>query len=281
MEIDLFDPLQFKEYGGMFFEHKNFSYRYQQSKKLFYEAQYVPFGPVVKDLEGMKDFLQYISLKHFFKVKIDLPLLLNSEVKNAVLALFKKFNFQESEYVQDEETILVSKENFNLNSRNERYVRQGMREFSIEIVQKISETDLKKCYEVYSIAAHDIGFAPKNFQSFVRINESSLSSIARDKVSNEICGFLLGFKSSLIGEKRRVNVLKLIYTGINEKGKQGKLGFALHKKLFCEALENYSIDLIDFQGASRSKKRSYVGFKMNFGGEFVQLPGSFEKKRYL
>jgi hypothetical protein len=270
----ILDPTQYKEFGLDFFESTNFTVRYQVFNRIFWKNIYIPFGPIVNNLEGFDNFLQYLRRFKISKIKIDLPIMLDQDLIKDIIELLKNYGYHKAEYVQDEETLVVSPHNFSLSSRNMRYVRQGLKSYKIEIKTELNDLELTGIYKVYVHSANQIGFTPKPIEAFKRICENTITSIAYDISTNSIEGFLMGYCNANLIDGL---VLQLIFTGLSAAARNNKVGFALHYELFQRSFDQFNIKMIDFHGASRNKNRSYTAFKENFGGEFVALPGSFEK----
>jgi len=90
-------------------------------------------------------------------------------------------------------------------------------------------------------------------------------------------GFFLDYGKTDFSEKNTNKILLNMFTGESNKGREHKIGHAVHYELFKTAFEKYGADLIDLRGASRTKKRSYIHFKHDFSDDFYNLPGSFKK----
>jgi hypothetical protein len=159
-----------------------------------------------------------------------------------------------------------------------RYVRQGERNFNIVIKKDLLGEELNSVYKLYQQNAERIGFSAKDIEAVKCIEKNSITCLALNKDTGEVSGFLMAYLSNMRAEEEgNIKVSQLIFTGLNEDGQKSKLGFALHFNLFTRLFEEEKVTFIDFHGASRAKSRSYVGFKTMFGGEFISLPGSFEK----
>lgn len=273
----LFDPVQYKEFGLGFYQGDGFNVRFQTHKKFFLRSMYIPYGPVCESLEGLDSFLQWISTQRFTKIKVDLPIIFDKELEKDIVNAFTVSGFKKSDYIQDEETLVVSPKTFHLNKRNMRYVRKGMDFFEVVILEQLNTEELQSVYQLYVDSAHRIGFEPKTIDAMQRVAEGSITAVALHKETKEMCAFLMGFVTDFKTSLGRNQIMQLIFTGMNEPGQEAKIGFALHNQLFNYAFSEKQIAFIDFHGASRTKARSYVGFKQMFGGEFVALPGSYQK----
>ncbi len=279
----LFDPTQFKELGYNFFEGTDFSFRYQKSRKIFFNSIYIPLGPNCLNEDGFDNFLEHIKSQRFTKVKIDLPAIYDPKIKNQVVAKLKTAGFKPTNYLQDEETILVTPPDLNLPQSEMCQVRAGLKKADIVIKDSLSPKELDQIYEIYLVATNRLGVIPKAKAVFKRISESCLSVIAYDKQTKQPEGFLLNYLTEAnlksITKNNNKKLLLLMYTGLTDKGRELKLGRAIYYELFREAFEKYNVAVCDFHGASRSKGRSYMSFKLSFSERFLSLPGSFTRTR--
>ncbi len=281
----LFDPTQFKELGFNYYEGDGFSVRYQMTKKLFFKSIYVPLGPNCQSKQGFENFLQYIKSLKFTKVKIDLPAIYNSKTSKQIVSSLKSAGFKSSKYIQDEETLLVTPDDMHLPHSEMNQVRYGLNRADIIIKDKLTDEEIDQMYKIYLIAAKRLEIVPKKISIFKKLSENSLTALAYDKEKNEMQGFLLNYftKTDLseITGKKDDKLLLLMYTGLTDKGRDLRLGRAIYYELFKSAFEEYGVKVADFHGASRSKGRSYMGFKQSFSKRFLSLPGSFEKTRFF
>lgn len=285
-EMYLFDPTQFAEFGYSHFEGDGFSYRYQFSRKLFWKSIYIPLGPNCESEQGFDNFLKHIKSQRFTKVKIDLPAIYSPKrsaqvIKKLILAGFKKSN-----YIQDEETIIVVNDDLVKMPHSEmNQVRYGLKRADIIVKDSVTEEDIDQIYEIYLVAAKRLEIKPKPKNVFNKMSEKCLVSLAYDKESGKLEGFLFNYliKTDLseITNKPSRLLLSLILTGLTDRGRELRLGRAIYYELFKIAFEKYNVDVADFHGASRSKGRSYMGFKESFSKRFISLPGSFTRTKYF
>lgn len=270
MEKDyyLFNPIQFQEFGYQFYKGTGFYYRYQLSKKLFRKHTYIPFGPNCETKEGFISFLNHVD--KIGKVTIDLPMIYCEKTKKEIIDMLKNKGFKNIPYVhQDEETIIINKSDFKINSRIRNKINHGNRVSNIIIKEKLTEEELKELYNIYLISSKRINFNPKNIDVFKKMLESSLISLCYKE--NKMIGFVFGYIFQSCSKK----IFMVMFTAQTEEGKKNRIGHAMHYNLFEKAFE--SVDLIDFHGASRTKNRPYVSFKEEFSSNFCELPGSFKK----
>lgn len=148
----LFNPFQLKEFGKKFFQDENqaFSYRYQLIKRFgFINSILVPFGPICKDFNGFKSFLKNILQRKFSKITIDLPMILDPQIKEEITHELLKQGFKLQEYkILDSETIVIKKEKFKPEKRVKRYIRSGYRNFDILIKKNLTESELNEIYSI-------------------------------------------------------------------------------------------------------------------------------------
>jgi len=277
----LFDPIQFPEFGFNFFKNKNFFYRFQENKKFFFRTIYIPFGPVCNNKEGFNEFLKHLKTLKFTKIIIDLPMIYHKGIEEEIVSKLLKSGFKKKNYIyQDEETIIIQKENFKLNSKKFYKVKQGLKNFDVIVKKELNNEELEKIYQIYLFSAKRIGFLAKKIDVFKKLLENALVSLAIDKNTQNIEGYVFGYcfqSYQNIKGDNIANFLMVMFTGLTDKGRENNLGHSLHYQLFKEAFENYQIDFIDFHGASRTKNRSYTEFKKEWGGNFYSLAGSFQK----
>lgn len=270
MEKDyyLFDPIQFQEFGYQFYKGDGFYYRYQLSKKLFRKHTYIPYGPNCETKEGFLSFLNHAN--EIGRKTIDLPMIYCEETKKEVIDALKKEGYKEIPYIhQDEETIIINKGEFKINSKLRNKINHGNNVSNTVIKEKINEEELKELYNIYLISSERIHFNPKNIDIFKKMLESSLISLCYKE--NKMIGFVFGYIFNCCSKK----ILMIMFTAQTEEGRNNRIGHAMHYNLFEKAFER--VDLIDFHGASRTKNRSYTSFKQEFSSNFINLPGSFIK----
>ena len=281
----IFDPTQASQFGYNFFQGDGFSYRYQMSKKLFFTTIYIPFGPNCESETGFKNFITRINKLKFTKVKIDLPAIYSSKILKNTQNALAQAGFKKSSYIQDEETLLVLPDDLNLKGKEMKKVRRGHE--MAEIITKTSLTtgELDQIYKIYLDTAKNLSFKPKDKSTFEKVMENGLVTIAVDKQTKQIEGFLL---NSIIdtelpdyAPKTTGKAMVLVYTGLSEVGRDHQLGHVIHYESFKTAFEKYHVDIADFHGASRTKNRTYIRFKTCFSERFFELPGSFEKINLL
>ncbi len=281
----LFDPIQFKEFGYEFYQGENFYYRYQFSKKIFWKNIYIPYGPNCQTKQGFLNFIEHINKIKFAKITIDLPIIYCKERKNEVIKILENNGYKKIPYIhQDEETIIFDENRFKLNSKIMNKVRRGLKRSKVIIKNHLTKEELRKIYEIYLISSKRIGFKPKNIEVFKKISENCLISLAFSKES-VMLGFVFGYLFNICAkdflDKDVGKILMIMFTAQTDLGRKNKIGHAMHYELFVKAFSDYGVDLIDFHGASRSKKRTYVEFKKDFSKNFCQLPGCYIKKLYL
>jgi len=278
----LFNPIQFKEFGYKFYKGEDFYYRYQLSKKLFWKNIYIPFGPNCKIKQGFLNFIEHINKIKFGRITIDLPMIYCRERKDEVINILKDNRYKKIPYIhQDEETIIFSKDNFKVISKLRNKIKHGYNKSKIVIKKELTENEFKELYNIYLNSSKNIGFKPKKIDIFKKMSESCLVSLAFSK-DNNMMGFVFGYLFNVcardFSEKDNSKILLIMFTAQTDLGKKNRIGHAMHYNLFEKSFQEYNIDVIDFHGASRTKKRPYVSFKKEFSSNFCQLPGSFTKR---
>lgn len=270
----IFDPIQFKEFGYCFFDGGDFYFRYQLSKKIFWKNIYIPFGPNCKTKKSFDDFLGYADSFKFTKITIDLPMIYNEQTAKEVVQKLESSGFKKIPYIhQDEETIIISRDEFKPDSKRMNKIRYGYKFADIVVKKELTAEEINEVYKIYLLSSERIGFVPKNKDIFTKLSENCLVSLAYNKENNKIEGYVFGY----VFEKN----LLIMFTGLTDYGRNHRLGHVLHYDLFSDAFKKYNIDMIDFHGASRTKNRSYTDFKQEWGGKFYSLPGSFTINKFL
>jgi hypothetical protein len=276
--FQIFDAYQLSGYGGLVEEGEGLSYRYYTSKKLFWTNMYIPYGPVCSDASGFKNFVNKLSNRRLTKIHIDLPVIFNPELEKECVGLLRAAGYKTSEYILDNETLLVTQESYSLNSRNMRYVRRGMKSFDVRVVERFTDDELQQVDMLLALASRQLGYKQKPFAAVEEVVKNGLSSVAYSHETGKIEGVLIGYTATLdLGPDKPTNILQLMFTALSDAGRNEKLGFALHHELFNFAFDKAGYDIIDFHGASRTQGRSYVEFKKMFGGTFKANAGSFTR----
>lgn len=279
----IFDPIQFKEFGYEFFEDDGFYYRYQLSSKLFWKTIYIPFGPNCTTKQGFLNFIQHINKIRFIKkIIIDLPMIYCKKRKEEIIKILADNGYKKVPYVyQDEETILFKKEEFGAKSQLMNKVRHGCKKCKIVVKNNLTENEFKEIYDIYLNSSKKIGFKPKNISIFKKMSESCVVSLAYSE-DRRIQGFVFGYLFDICAKdfynKDTSKILLVMFTAQTDWARENRIGHAMHYNLFKKSFEEYNVDIIDFHGASRTKKRTYLSFKCEFSKNFYSLPGSFVKK---
>lgn len=282
----VFDPIQYREFGLDFYEGNGFSFRYQTKRSKFFRIVYLPFGPISKDLDSFESCMGELNSFKFSKIKIDLPLILNDQISDNLKKILSKNKYAESKYIQDEETILLTKTNVNLNSKDLRYYnRKGDAKYNVVIKDILEKDEINKIYEIYLQSSKRIGYIPKSIDVFTKIAEDCIVSLAYSKESGNLESFVFGYLSEIDARtylnKESSTLLRILFVGSTEEARKDFIGYLAYTRLIEASFEKYNLDLIDLYGASRTKGRAYTKFKESFGGERVNLPGSFEKINFI
>jgi hypothetical protein len=279
----LYDPTQLKEFGYNFYEGDGFTYRYQASKRLCFKSIYIPLGPNAETEQGFDNFLRHITSLRLTKVKIDFPSVYNSKKAAQLVGKVTTAGFTPSTYIQDEETLVVVKDDMSLKHSEMNQIRNGLKKADIIIKTALTDIELDQIYAIYLIAARRLDIIAKHISVFKLLADGGLTALAYDKQTNKLEGFLLNCYHqtdlSEITKNGDTSLLLLMFTGLTDKGRELQLGRAIYYELFLYAFEHTDTNVIDFHGASRSKGRSYMGFKTSFSKRFISLPGSFTRIR--
>ena len=281
----IFNPIQFKQFGYHFFDGGNFYYRYQFSKNFFWQNIYIPFGPNCETEKNFDDFLKHTDSFKFTKIIIDLPMIYDKQIIKEIVQKLESHGFKKNPYIhQDEETVIILKNEFNLNSKQMNKIRHGYKFINITVKEGLTSEEIDEIYKIYLLSSEKIGFIPKNKDVFIMLCENCLVSLGYNKKNKKIEGYVFGYimnNDQTIVKGGVKKILLVVFTGLTGYGRDNKLGYALHYDLFNEAFKNYNIDMIDFHGASRTKNRNYLSFKQSWTGKFYSLPGSFVKTFYF
>jgi hypothetical protein len=282
----IFDPIQQKELGGDFVD-LGFKFRYLKSKKFgLINRIYVPNGPILTDIDQIEVFLEYLSREfRFSKIKVDLPLILDADLSNKFTNLLDKSAYKKNEYYQDNETILISKNNQKIDNKEVRYyIRKASAEYDFQVIEHPNLDKIDRLYKLYLESSKIQNFTPKSKNVFISMANDSYIGVALNKKTNEIDAFVWGLTykiSKNYSKKEFFNILNTFLIGTNENARKFFCGYGTHNALFKYALEDLKVDFIDLQGASRTQNRKYLKFKNSFGGEFHTLAGSYEKLQLI
>ena len=286
MTYYLVDPLQRKEYGREYYEGDGFSYRYQLSKKLFLRTIYIPWGPVCESERGFDNFLEHIKSQKFTHTVIELPVIYSSNTADSVMGKLLKNGFNKLTYtMQSDETLLVFKDKFHLSSSKMKRVRYGKKYANIEVKNHLTQAEIDEIYSIYLVAVARFDVKPVKKDVFVGLSDNCLTALARNKDTKELEGYLFCYFNDIgpsdYSDKPNNYILTAVYTGLTDAGRDHKLGHCMHYDLFVAAFNDYSVDIINFHGASRAKNPSYLAFKLDFTDHFHKLPGCYGKRRWL
>ena len=286
MAYYLLDPLQLKEYGKSFFEGDEFSYRYQFSKRLFWQSIYIPWGPVCKSRQGFDNFLNHISNIKFSHVIVELPVIYSSETEKDVANGLISNGFEKLSYtLQSNETLLAFKDSFHLSSAKMNKVRAGKKHVDVEVKSQLTEDEVDEIYDVYKIAIARLDSKLVDRSVFSALSKNCLVAFARNKETKKLEGYTLGYFTDIgpsnYSDKPYNRAMVVVYTGLTDEGRDHRLGHCMHYDLFTTAFDLYDTDIINFHGASRTKNHTFLPFKLDFTDHFHELPGCYNKRRWF
>ncbi len=280
----VFSPIQLEAYGGHYVKGDNFSYRYQMSKRLggFWKSIFIPLGPNILDRNGVKVFIR--DLDGFNKVAIELPLILDKEVRDLICTNLEEAGFRKEEYlIHEDETIITTPELYELDKDTRYEVRYGQKRADFMIEYNPKSGFVEDAYKVYCKAATRIGYTPKAEKIFNKLAEHSIISLARKE--GVPVGFVLGYISDISVQgflaKDQGKMVQIVLAGTTKKGRNLNVGANLYDKLIDTAFENYQVDVVDMFGASRKRNPSYLTFKKKFAQKFVSLPGRYVRTKLI
>jgi hypothetical protein len=278
-------PAQDKNYGNTnFYQGDGFSCRYSMANKAFFKSIYIPYGPNFNDIEGFKNFINWIDGFKFSKVKIDLYRIYADKAK--VMNLIEKAGFKPASYTQDSQTSIVKPADFNPNSRAKRYIKSALKHHTAVTIQKPGEDKtgnqiIDQCYEIYRESCKLKGYELKrSHQYFYELSKSGILTVVKDNQTDAIDCFLLSDIRSVGEAKDGQRVMYLIFTAMTSKGRDLHLGFLATANQFEQAFDNNLADQADFMGFSSEKGKHSI-FKTKFGNQIIDLAGSFERIKLL
>jgi len=272
----IYDISQIKEYGKSFMIGDGYTARYVKYKKLFlFNILYFPYAPIAKDLTAFENFLKDIEKQKLTKYIIELPKIDIQKDLDLIKNMLLKYGYKPTKYTQDSETLVLNKSNYSLSSKDQRYIRNALKEYDCEIIMNPNDQVIESVYEIYHKMGTERFFNIKPINSFMSL-PNKVISIVKKRSTGEIHGFLLG---SIIN-RHNVPTFYCLFTALTHEGFENKLGYMTHKYLFDYVFDNNLVTQVDFHGADR-KKRTYVEFKSRFGGSFVPYAGSYSKINIL
>ena len=272
----IFDISQLKEYGKSFMEGVGYTARYVRYKRLFlFNILYFPYAPITKDIVSFENFLKDLDKHILTKIIIELPKIDKKEDIILITSKLTEYGYKPSKYTQDSETLVLNKSNYNLSQKDQRYIRNALKEYECEVIMNPNDQIIESVYKIYHKMGVEREFNIKPINSFFAL-PNKVISIVKKKGTNEIHGFLLG---SIIN-RNNVPTFYSLFTALTHEGFDHKLGYMTHKYLFDYLFDNNLITQVDFHGADR-KKRTYVEFKSRFGGSFIPYGGSYSKIKVI
>ncbi|MBD3329474.1 hypothetical protein GF357_03205 [Candidatus Dojkabacteria bacterium] len=282
----LFDPAQLEVFGEKYYQGSEFSYRYQQNKKLFLKTNFIPFGPICETKAGLANFIQHINSLKYTKTIIELPIILSEKIKNEVTSALEQAGFRKEPYkVQEKETLIIKKGEYKLKKKNRYYARKARKHYKIVLkkAEEISEKDIQDAHKVHIDAADRIGYKKRTLEAFRKLAKNGVLALAYKKDSHEAAGYALSYISQIAIDgdladkfkKEKASFMQILFAGTMTDDDKLYPGYATYDDLIKAAFNKYNVDIIDLVGAGRERKFSYLVFKMKFSKDFVQLPGRY------
>lgn len=283
----IFSPMQFEEFGGEFFNADAYAYRYILHERLFglWKSIFIPFGPIIKNESGLKKFFEHIETSQYKKVTISLPLILDESVQKKLASLLQKYRYTREKYqILEDETLITFKDEYKPDSKTRYKIRKCLKTARVELYKNIKDSKLKQAYGIYEKFIKSIGKKPYKYALFEKMKDSGYLGLAYEKKSDDLLGFIYGFKFEMpvrgfLKNKKKANISQIWFSGVNDKGRDHLAGYALRDKLIKTAFSD-GCDLVDSVGASRKWDESYLPFKKEFAHKFVALPGRFVKNKF-
>lgn len=274
----IYDPSNKKDFDdGYFDDGSGISFRYLNSK--FGLSKYIPYGPNVSNIENIDLIPAKLRALNFLKLKVDLPYIYEKKLEEKVIQNLKGSGFKQTEYLIDNQTILINNSTFNIEKKDRYYVKKSEGEFEFELRENFSKNELEEIYKIYLRSSSRQEYTPKKIKVFEGHLNSTFSVVA--KKDGVISGFILGERAS-IGFENIQEVLYNLYTGANETGLKNYVGYGMYNFWLTSAFEK-GIDIVNMYGSKQGS--SYTTFKRKFVYKSeeistVKLPGSFEKYIY-
>lgn len=263
--------------NGGEFVGKSFYFRYLSSPKSLSRSIFIPYGPMIIDEEGFDEFDKYLSSQHLRKIQIDLPLIVDEDVRERLINILKKNKFLKSSYKTDSKTILITKETYRTDTPTKNYAKKAENLFRIEFKSTLNETELGEIYALYLKHSEALGFRPRSIEIFKRFQFETNTVIARD-LDGVLCGFVFGVTQDFEGMNlNNYKVTYHLFTSVNEFGRNNHLGFLMNIRWIENSFEQ-GIEYIDLHGAD--DHQPYTIFKLKFCAKnqklaHIDLPGSF------
>ena len=272
-------PAQDKGYGkSEFYKGEDFTCRYIMTRRGPFKSIYIPYGPNFKNLNGLKNFLDWLNRFKLTKVRIDLYRIFENEKE--ALSLIRQFGFKSSRYIQDPQTSIINKNSFMPNLRAKRYIRSAIKHHTASNFIKCDDLLLiKQIYKIYEESCKFKSYDFKrSFEYFEQLVNEGVLTVVRDNETGEINCFLLSVIRYVEGGIKKI--LYLVFTAMTETGRNLHLGFLAHQHQIEEVFKNEIVDQVDCMGFSKEKGKHNI-FKTKFGNEIIDLSGSFKRFKIL
>lgn len=284
--MKLFNPVQFKEFGGNFFEGSSFSVRFAERKFFrFYNSIFIPLGPIVDNENGFSNFLNWCKEKKRTKIFMELPPVYVENEKEKIIKKIIKFGFKSVSYkFHDEETLLIFKEKYQPKRETRYKIRYCQRSAKIVIIDDPEDKRINDAYIVYKRSAERINYSPKPVSVFRKILENGILAICYNDEDMRPIGFALGYIQSMPVEivKEGVNlseqkIMFIVLSGSDHIGRKLRVGYGLWDAIIRYSFENLGVNIVDVCGAGRKMYYPYLEFKMEFSNYFFPCIGAFSK----
>ncbi len=286
----IFSSVQYKQFGQKYHQGDQFYCRYQQGEKFgcIYKTIFVPLGPCVQSEAGFSNFLDWIDESKYNKAIIELPLILDSSIKEKMREIFKERGYKADEYQKNEgETLITVKGEYKLSKDTAYKVRYANKRTRIEISHSPSLAMLADAYEVYEKSAERIGYTPKSIGAFEVLSPNSI--LANAYVGDKCVGFIIGHifeiavsSDTVSGYKEeKASLCQIVFSGTDDLGRKNKVGYGLRDALIRYSFDTRNVDIVDSLGASEKFGHSYYSFKKEFATHSVSLGGAYSRFKLL
>lgn len=274
----IFSPSQFKQFGKEFTQGEGFYCRYQSASRIggFYKSLFVPLGPCCEDYQGFDNFLNWVDQSKYKKVIIELPIILDEDLKKEINKKFIDNGYKKHEYIKNEgETMLTINGQYNLNKDTRYKIRYSQKRSQIVVNENPDKEQINNAYSVYVQAAQRIGYVPKPIEAFEVLALSGC--LINAYIDQKCAGFIFGYFYSILKDGKKEQICQIVLSGTNEIGRDAKLGYCLRDALINYCFDNNKANIIDALGASKKFSHSYFDFKKEFASESVPLGGCYTR----
>lgn len=272
----IYDPSNKTAFGDPVFDNgKGVTFRYLPVR--FGLSKFIPYGPNLADNVDPDFAVSEISKLFGLKVKIDIPNIYDENIKTKLLKGFEKYGFKPSKYLVDDQTIIITKDTFNIEKKDRYYVRKSNENFQYVFKTTLTENEVMAIYQLYLQSAKRKGFNPKRIEVFKLHMEKSFAVLAYQ--NDVIKAFVVGEGTTILDKGEQYDVLYNLYTAAADDAFEKYVGYGMYDKWLTSAFDA-GFRKVDMYGAKAGT--AYATFKRKFVYKSedlstIKLPGSFIK----